>query len=139
MAYLCSILIHAVSLVLLALFVLRAMIEGGAPEAPIADTQITVSTETPLPVVSPPPVKPPVPVPRLRPRPILAVTAKLAAPFDLRTMLREVVIAEALPPTPVPSARPTVAPTVRPTVAPTPAMVRVEPGSLTAPVSRRRP
>src|SRR5580658_7560774 len=67
-AYLCSILIHAVALVLLAAFVLRALIEGGAPESVVADTQLTIRTETAPPVSSPPPVVIQTAAPVVRPR-----------------------------------------------------------------------
>jgi hypothetical protein len=60
-AYLCSILIHAVALALLAVLVLRAIENGGAPESVVADTRITVTSETPAPE-TPLPVATPVPV-----------------------------------------------------------------------------
>ncbi|MGA2395745.1 MAG: hypothetical protein ABSH03_20585 [Candidatus Lustribacter sp.] len=137
-AYLCSILIHAVALWLLALFVLRSLTEGGTSESVVADTQIIVRTETAPPLVSPPPravrpplpsiVRPPVPAPP-RPRPIVARTAPPKPPPS-RELARIVPVATpeppppppvalAQPPLPVPTVRPTVAPTVRPTVAPT--------------------
>jgi hypothetical protein len=120
-AYLCSIVVHGIALLLLALFVLRVLVEGGAPESVIADTRIIVRTET----------APPVPV--LRPRPVATVKPKPPVPRELARIVPKAtpqpptpppaVIVERLLPTPVPTVVPTVlpavAPTVRPTVAPT--------------------
>jgi hypothetical protein len=137
-AYLCSILIHAVALVLLAAFVLRAMLEGGAPESVVADTQLSIRTETAPPVSSPPPVvirTAPVARPRIvqipvppRPR-AKSVPTVPPLPRELARIVPNatpqppspppVNVPEPLPPTPVATARPTVAPTVRPTTEPT--------------------
>jgi hypothetical protein len=138
-AYLCSILIHAVALALVAAFVLRAFIEGGAPESVVADTQLTIRTETAPPVTSPPPVvvhtatplvRPrvvPVPVPP-HPRPKIVPTVP-PVPRELARIVPNatpqppspppLIVPEPLPPTPVPTVRPTVAPTLRPTPEPT--------------------
>jgi hypothetical protein len=138
-AYLCSILIHVAALALLAAFVLRALIEGGAPESVVADTQLTVRTETAPPVTSPPPVvihtAEPVVRPRVVPVPIAPRPQRKivpTAPPVPRELARIVpnatpqppspppdIVPEPLPPTPVPTARPTVAPTLRPTPEPT--------------------
>ena len=132
-AYLCSIFIHAIALLALVVFVLRALIEGGAPESVVADTQITIQTETAPPVVSPPPVVVvATPVPVVRPRvvavPVPARPRPRARPAPPkppipREIARIVPKAPPQPPTPPPAAiveplPPTPAPTVRPTVAP---------------------
>jgi hypothetical protein len=138
-AYLCSILIHAVALALLAVFVLRALIEGGAPESVVPDTQLTIRTETALPVTSPPPVvihtAEPVVRPRVVPVPVAPrpqrkiVPTAPPVPRELARIVPNatpqppspppVTVPEPLPPTPVPTVRPTVAPTLRPTPEPT--------------------
>lgn len=138
-AYVCSLLIHVLALWLLALFVLRSLVEGGASESVVADTQLTVRTETAPPVASPlprvpePPPRPllaPVPAPS-RPHPLAVGTAPPTPPPP-RELARIVPAATPQPPTPppvalpeplpalpVPTVRPTVAPTLRPTAAPT--------------------
>jgi hypothetical protein len=130
-AYLCSIVIHAVALLLLALFVLRALEAGGAPESAIPDTQITVNRETAPPVESPPPiaVRPVVPVLRPQPRPHVRVSPAPPIPRELARIVPKATPQPATPPppliaqlphpTPVATAPPTTAPTVAPTARPT--------------------
>ena len=67
-AYLSSIVIHAVALFLLAVLVLRAIEAGGERETVNPDTRITVTTETAPPVQPPRIVHVPRPLP-LRPQP----------------------------------------------------------------------
>jgi hypothetical protein len=139
-AYLCSILIHAVALVLLAAFVLRSLTEGGGtPESVVADRQLIIRTETAPPVTSPPPVVVHTAAPLVRPRIVQVPVPPRPRPKTVPTVppvpseLARIVpnatpqppspppvnVPEPLPPTPVPTARPTIAPTVRPTAEPT--------------------
>jgi hypothetical protein len=133
-AYACSLIIHAIALALLALFVLRDLVEGGASEAVVADTQITVRTETPAPAPVLRPRRAAIPVPvRPHPRPAASVRPQPPVPRELARIVPKATpepptpppapIAAELPPSPAPTVRatvqPTIAPTAQPTVAPT--------------------
>ncbi len=143
-AYVCSILIHALALVLAVLFVLQAVISSGAPElAGAPDTTIEVIPPTVVPSVAPLTVTPPPPPP---PRPVVVALPATArpvvhrpppAPHELARIVKTAPPQPApLPPaptaeptepprhiaraaTPEPTARPTVAPTLPPTPEPT--------------------
>ncbi len=127
-AYLGSIVIHAVALFLLAALILRAIESGGERESVSPDTQITVTTETAPPI--PPPrivqVARPLPVrPQPRPpkvlRPVPPVQRELAhiVPKASPQPTPPPPLIIAARPTPQPTVRPTVAPTERPTIEPT--------------------
>ncbi len=144
-AYLCSILIHAVALVLVVLFVVHAILNDTAPEAAYApDTTIEVTPPSapPTRAPSPMPSRAPLHMPRPpRPRPVavlhpapheLAHIVKHAPPqpraHPLATAppsaapVRLASVATAAPtqaPTVAPTVAPTAAPTIRPTVEPT--------------------
>lgn len=135
-AYACSILIHALALVLLAVFAVQ-LIESQPAERLVADTEMTVRIETPEPAVqthAPPAPRRPVAAPVL-PRHELARVRPSAPPQPTppphpvvapRPPGRPTVVPTATPterptatPTATPTERPTTTPTERPTIAPT--------------------
>ncbi len=142
-AYACSILIHIGALIVVVLFVVRAILNGSAPDAAFApDTTISVTPP------SPPPTAAPVVRPQRTPRPVaprpvahrpvpppppqhheLAVNVKNATPQPSAAPIptappatpepRRVASLPAPIPTPAPTAPPTAPPTVVPSAPPT--------------------